>query len=87
MENINILDSKQEVDIQDFNRLAKEGVIIDVRPEIEYKMCKLPSTINFPYSRIEKGERLDELEKYLKEKILQGIQNGEWKENFNNYKN
>uniref|UniRef100_A0A6P7GXD9 Adenylyltransferase and sulfurtransferase MOCS3 homolog n=1 Tax=Diabrotica virgifera virgifera TaxID=50390 RepID=A0A6P7GXD9_DIAVI len=55
--NINILDKEQEIDINKFCVLKERSVVIDVRPELEFKMCSLSHTLNYPYTKILKDTK------------------------------
>ena len=66
--NINILDwETQRVSCKDYNQLrgSEEHLLIDVRPECQFKICSLPDSINIPIDAFE-----DE-----REKTLQAIDN------------
>ncbi|XP_019875481.2 adenylyltransferase and sulfurtransferase MOCS3-like isoform X2 [Aethina tumida] len=63
--NIHILQQNQNIDFRSLS-LLKDQLILDVRPEIEYNMCKLPNTHNIPYSDLLKGKNLEQVEALLK---------------------
>ncbi|CAG9826278.1 unnamed protein product [Diabrotica balteata] len=65
--NINILDKEQEVDINKFCVLKECSVVIDVRPELEFKMCSLSHTLNYPYTKILKD--LKEFQTFLEDNL------------------
>ncbi|XP_057672888.1 adenylyltransferase and sulfurtransferase MOCS3 isoform X1 [Diorhabda carinulata] len=46
---INILEKEQEIDINKFCEMKDTSITVDVRPELEFKMCNLQNTINYPY--------------------------------------
>lgn len=73
MIDIDILSSEENISVQDLKKVLvdKKTSVIDVRPEIEYQMCKLPNTINFPFSSIIKTKGFKELENKI-----QNHQNG-----------
>ncbi|XP_044257909.1 adenylyltransferase and sulfurtransferase MOCS3 [Tribolium madens] len=66
--NINILESEENVTVEQLKGVLDENnnVVIDVRSELEFDMCRLPNTVNFPYSRIRDNKSLDELEGFIK---------------------
>lgn len=56
------------VDVDIFNALPPNSVVIDVRPELEFSMYNLPNTTNIPYSLIIKNEGLNILRKQLSQR-------------------
>lgn len=69
MENINILNSDENIDVIDFsNKLESNQILLDVRPELEYQMCHLPNSLNIPYTTIQKCKDLNTLETVITEK-------------------
>lgn len=70
--NIHILQQNQNIDFKSLS-LLKDQLILDVRPEIEYNMCKLPNTHNIPYSDLLKGKNLEQVEALLKNARNNGI--------------
>lgn len=68
VENIDILSTNEHVHVKDLFANNMDKIIIDVRPPIEYRMCRLPDTINVPYEDIVKGKRVQELEEFLQNK-------------------
>ena len=34
------------------------GIIVDVRPEVQFEMCRLPETFNLPLKKIKKSPEL-----------------------------
>ncbi|RZC35563.1 adenylyltransferase and sulfurtransferase MOCS3 [Asbolus verrucosus] len=64
---IEMLKSDDNVDVKDLARLIEENnLILDVRPELEFAMCKLPNTVNLPYTKIKGNEGVNKLETILK---------------------
>lgn len=61
--NIDVLSGDEHIDIEHFIKLPKNGNVIDVRPELEYEMCKLSNTVNVPYGELLKGRQMDKLER------------------------
>ncbi|KAK9711706.1 ThiF family [Popillia japonica] len=49
-----------------------ETLLIDVRPTLEFAMCNLDNSYNFPYSYIKKGKDLDKLRKKLEDYSTNG---------------
>lgn len=76
VENIAILNPDQHVGIQEFVHTKKDHLVLDVRPELEFKMCNIPGTINFPYSKIERQEDVNYLRHMFDESVLEGVDNG-----------
>ncbi|CAG9859984.1 unnamed protein product [Phyllotreta striolata] len=52
---INIVKPEQQVDVEYFEKCKGTSLVIDVRPELEFKMCSLPSTINYPFTKLTKN--------------------------------
>lgn len=71
MEDIDILNSNQHIGIKEFAELKIENLVLDVRPELEFRMCNLPGSINFPFSKIERHEEIERLEKILEKNLQQ----------------
>ncbi|KAJ8922018.1 hypothetical protein NQ315_008657 [Exocentrus adspersus] len=68
VENIEILQTDEQVHVKDIVKLEKNTIILDVRPSVEYEMCKLPNTVNLPYTRIQDGECVvEEIKKLFEE--------------------
>lgn len=66
-----MLESDEHISPVKLNEILQymdNNVVIDVRPYLEYEMCKLPNTVNIPYSMIQNGKALDELDKVVKSK-------------------
>ncbi|KAK4883071.1 hypothetical protein RN001_006390 [Aquatica leii] len=62
--NINILEENENIDVRKLSmNISNSYVVVDVRPEIEFKMCHLPDSINVPYLSIERGENLEQIDK------------------------
>lgn len=76
MDNISILNNNQHVTIKEFNDIHTDNLVLDVRPDLEFQMCNLPGTVNFPYSKIEKQENFYQLKKILEESISKGKKKG-----------
>lgn len=64
------------MEVANFHEIVKKGIVLDVRPELEFRMCKLPHTINFPLSKIEKNENLDYLKTCIEQTTSDGNKNG-----------
>ncbi|CAH0552977.1 unnamed protein product [Brassicogethes aeneus] len=62
--NIDILKTNQNTDIKSIVN-AKNNIIIDVRPKIEYQMCRLPNTTNIPLNDLKKEKHLDKVKDIL----------------------
>ncbi|XP_044761027.1 adenylyltransferase and sulfurtransferase MOCS3 [Coccinella septempunctata] len=58
---IDVLSNTQNINIQQYVSLGEDRIVIDVRPKIEYEFCKLPGTINIPYSYIINEKNLHDL--------------------------
>ncbi|KAF5301485.1 hypothetical protein FQR65_LT08788 [Abscondita terminalis] len=66
VENINILYENENVSVRNLPKDALgSATVVDVRPEVEFKMCRIPNSINVPYLNIEKGTNLDEINRIL----------------------
>jgi adenylyltransferase/sulfurtransferase len=63
---IDMLKDEENVNVQKLDHLLKEGVVVDVRPELEFAMCRLPNTVNLPYARIKTNKGLRELKEIVK---------------------
>lgn len=55
--------------MKEFIEIKADNLVLDVRPELEFEMCNIPGTINFPYSKIEKKEKCDFLNKLFNENL------------------
>ncbi|KAL3279397.1 hypothetical protein HHI36_016907 [Cryptolaemus montrouzieri] len=62
---INILTEVENICVKELATLEKESVIIDVRPKIEYEICKLPNTINIPYTYFKDNKNSEDITKTL----------------------
>ncbi|XP_023014512.2 ubiquitin-like activating enzyme 4 [Leptinotarsa decemlineata] len=71
--NIDVLESRQQLDVRDLSKIGNDGVLLDVRPELEFEMCSVPNSVNFPYTSILKD--LKPLRNFLEEKSLKGVKN------------
>ncbi|CAH1964055.1 unnamed protein product [Acanthoscelides obtectus] len=69
--NIDIITFAEQTDVKDFPQDLQNNIVIDVRPELEYKMCSLPGTFNFPYSLIIKD--CDKVRKFVESKVQDGV--------------
>ncbi|KAJ8970260.1 hypothetical protein NQ317_018122 [Molorchus minor] len=69
--NIDILEADEQVEAKEFSKIVSNALVLDVRPEVEYQMCSIPGTINFPYSDIEKGHRMEKLNDLLNDKLTE----------------
>ncbi|VEN50255.1 unnamed protein product, partial [Callosobruchus maculatus] len=69
--NINLIEPEGQIDVKDFPKDLQKNVVIDVRPELEYKMCSLPGTVNFPYSVITKD--CNKVREYIENKVTNGV--------------
>lgn len=67
MENIDILAENEKIQVQELFKNREKRFIIDVRPKLEYDMCALPDSINFPFVDIVKGRNLEQLHKIIDE--------------------
>ncbi|XP_065170872.1 adenylyltransferase and sulfurtransferase MOCS3 isoform X2 [Atheta coriaria] len=56
VENVSLLKPEDNVNVNALTSL-QDKLIIDVRPELEFKMCHLPESINVPYEDLNKDER------------------------------
>ncbi|EEZ98663.1 adenylyltransferase and sulfurtransferase MOCS3 [Tribolium castaneum] len=65
--NINILESEENVTVEQLRGvLDGNNIVIDVRSELEFDMCRLPNTVNLPYAKIRDNKSLGELEGLVK---------------------
>lgn len=61
---LSILDvQKQRISCRDYNELRESHLLIDVRPECQFKICALPNSINIPIDGFD----------YEKEKTMEAI--------------
>lgn len=68
VENIDILRPDEKTDVKELSKhliTDNNDLVIDVRPEVQFEICNLPKTINFPYDRIVKGECDERLKEEL----------------------
>lgn len=65
VENIDILNTNEHVHVKDLFESNLKKIIIDVRPESEYRMCRLSDTINVPYDSIVKGNGVEQIRKVV----------------------
>ncbi|KAG2201271.1 hypothetical protein INT47_006774 [Mucor saturninus] len=52
-----ILKREERVDVHEYNKVVEEGVdhvLIDVRPAIQYGICRLPNSIHIPIDELDK---------------------------------
>nr|CAI5855134.1 unnamed protein product [Callosobruchus analis] len=68
--NINLLVDEEQIDVRDFPKNWQKNVVIDVRPELEFNMCRLPDTVNFPYSVITKD--CNKVREFIQTKVTNG---------------
>ncbi|KAK9879229.1 hypothetical protein WA026_004079 [Henosepilachna vigintioctopunctata] len=55
----------EHISALELSNLDENSVVFDVRPSAEYEFCKLPNTINLPYTQIINNKNLDEITKVL----------------------
>lgn len=65
--NIDILENKEHVNVEEFSKKLGKRLVLDVRPVIQFQMCGLPKSYNFPYDCIDKQENLEKLRHLIKE--------------------
>lgn len=70
------MDNEHQYDVRNFSKIDENALVIDVRPELEYKICNLENTINYPYARAQKNS--EEFIKFLKDKVETGIKKGKF---------
>lgn len=74
MTDINIVKPEQEIEILCFNKLRDDTLVVDVRPELEFKMCCLPKTLNYSYTKI--MDNIGDFIKFLDVNTTQLSKNG-----------
>lgn len=57
------------MDVQDLPEKLGTNLILDVRPHIQFEMCRLPHTTNVPYTDLEKTEALERLRGLVKNDV------------------
>ncbi|XP_018566796.1 adenylyltransferase and sulfurtransferase MOCS3 isoform X2 [Anoplophora glabripennis] len=62
-DNIDILEPEETIDVEEFARVSKYNIVLDVRPVEEYHMCYLPTTINFPFTRMQRDDWVEEIKR------------------------
>lgn len=62
--------------VQELNS-KPETMLIDVRPCLEFAMCNLDSSYNFPYTYLKKGKDIEKLRKKLEDYSTNGSE-GLW---------
>lgn len=65
--NIDILENKEHVNVEEFSKKLGKRLVVDVRSVIQFQMCGLPKSYNFPYDCIDKQENLEKLRHLIKE--------------------
>lgn len=67
--NIDIVEksSNVSVNVLGVRNKIKTMLVVDVRPTIEFEMCHIENTLNFPYDDMKKSDKLTELRKILKQ--------------------
>lgn len=70
--NIDILDSDSNVNMDTFSHKLDKMLIIDVRPAIQYEICRLPNTYNVPLADIEKSKGLERIRDLVKDRSADG---------------
>lgn len=78
MDNISILNTDDHICIKEVMQDKSNNLILDVRPELEFKMCNLPGTVNFPFSKIEKQIEIDKLKNIIEDNLSQGKKRGRY---------
>lgn len=63
--NIDVLSRTENINVHEFASLGENEIVLDVRPTIEYEFCKLPNTINLPYSYIINEKNFEDLTKMM----------------------
>ena len=51
--------------VSDVKGLSQSSIIVDVRPEVQFEMCRLPNTFNLPLKKLKRSPEL--LENLLRE--------------------
>ncbi|XP_050306166.1 adenylyltransferase and sulfurtransferase MOCS3 [Anthonomus grandis grandis] len=69
--NIDIINENQQIEVKDLKSKLGSSLILDVRPALQYEICRLPNTTNIPLSDIERCHGLER----IKEEIRQNPQN------------
>lgn len=69
--NIEILDNAEHVNITEFSTKLGNKLVLDVRPAIQYEICRLPNTCNVPLNIIEKAEGIDQIRNLVKNRSTQ----------------
>lgn len=71
MIDVDILRKDDHIPVKELSS-KPETLLIDVRPTLEFAMCNLDNSYNFPYSYIKKGKDLDKLRKKLEDYSTNG---------------
>lgn len=63
---ISILSKDERISVLDYHRLVKEDtkhLLVDVRSEAEFQMCRIPSSVNIPFTDIKKmaGDKIKDI--------------------------
>ncbi|XP_043551490.1 adenylyltransferase and sulfurtransferase MOCS3 isoform X3 [Chiloscyllium plagiosum] len=68
---LHLLTGEQRITVQEYKQLLDQGVphiLVDVRPQVEVDICKLPHSIYFPLAKLE--EKNTEYMKLLQNRII-----------------
>ncbi|KAF7268153.1 hypothetical protein GWI33_018618 [Rhynchophorus ferrugineus] len=70
--NIDILDSTDHINVKELStKIGKNNcLVIDVRPSLQFQMCRLPNTHNIPLTDLKKPESLDKIRNLINEHNL-----------------
>lgn len=61
--NLELLPESKRITVDEFNQLRNERhVLIDVRSECEYRICKLSDSINIPIKKVDSSQSVDKIQ-------------------------
>ncbi|KAI8337844.1 hypothetical protein EDC96DRAFT_450210 [Choanephora cucurbitarum] len=64
-----LLAREERVNAQEYNTIVQSGkphLLVDVRPEVQYGICRLPDSLHIPIEQLDK--RIDQVKQAIKEK-------------------